>query len=67
MVAELLICVAVFVIAVPANESVPATFKLSPIVTSDVVCPIVTAIPDVSVATFNAPVLFSIKEFVPSW
>ena len=42
-------------------------FKLSPIVTSEVVCPIVTAIPEVSVATFNIPVLFSIKEFVPSW
>ena len=35
--------------------SVPVTVKLSATVTSEVVCPIVTAIPEVSVATFKAP------------
>ena len=30
-------------------------------------CPIVKAIPDVSVAIFKAPVLFVIYELVPSW
>ena len=60
--AEELISAADFVIAVPANESVPVIFKLSPIVTSEVVCPIVTAIPEVSVATFKIPVLFSIRS-----
>ena len=45
----------------------PVTVRLSATVTSEVVCPIVIAIPEVSVAIFNAPVLFAIKEFVPSW
>ena len=40
--------------------SVPVTVKLSLIVVSDVVCPIDTAIPEVSVAIFNAPVLLVI-------
>ena len=30
-------------------------------------CPIVKAIPDVSVAIFRAPVLLVIYELVPSW
>ena len=51
---------------VPPTVSVPVTVKLSATVVSLVVCPIVTAIPDVSVAIFKAPVLFAIKEFVPS-
>ena len=42
----------------PVAVIVPVAVKLSPTVTSDVVCPIVTAMPDVSVATFKAPVLF---------
>ena len=46
---------------------VPVTVRLSATVTSEVVCPIVIAIPEVSVAIFSAPVLFAIKEFVPSW
>ena len=52
--------------SVPVTVKLPVTVALSAIVTSEVVCPIVTAIPDVSVAIFNAPVLFAIKEFVPS-
>ena len=42
----------------PATVLLPVTVRLSPTVTSDVECPIVTAIPDVPVATFKAPVLF---------
>ena len=44
----------------------PATVILSATVTSLVECPIVTAIPLVSVAIFKAPVEFAINEFVPS-
>ena len=39
---------------------VPVITKLSAIVVSEVVWPIVSAIPDVSVAIFKAPVLFVI-------
>ena len=52
---------------VPPMLAFPVTVRLSATVTSEVVCPIVIAIPEVSVAIFNAPVLFAIKEFVPSW
>jgi len=37
---------------------VPVTVKLSATVTSEVVCPNVIAIPEVSVATFKAPCAF---------
>ena len=50
----------------PPILALPVTVKLSATVVSLVVCPIVTTIPDVSVAIFKAPVLFAIKEFVPS-
>ena len=66
--AAVLIWVAVFVIAVPFNDNVPTKFdvpvtvKLSAIVVSEVVCPIVTAIPEVEVAIFKAPTLLSINE-----
>ena len=46
---------------------VPVTVKLSAIVVSEVVCPMVTAIPEVSVATFKAPTAFVMYEFEPSW
>jgi len=39
---------------------------LSAIVVSEVVCPIVMAIPEVSVAIFKAPTAFVIYELVPS-
>ena len=42
----------------PPTVKLPVTVKLSPTVTSEVVCQIVIAIPDVSVATFNAPCEF---------
>jgi len=45
---------------------VPVTVRLSAIVVSEVVCPIVNAIPEVSVAIFKAPSEFVIYEFVPS-
>ena len=45
----------------------PVTDKLSAIVVSDVVCPIVTAIPLVSVAIFKAPVELVMYELEPSW
>ena len=51
---------------VPPTVSVPVTVKLSATVTSLVVCPNVIGTPDVSVAIFKVPVLFAIKEFVPS-
>ena len=44
----------------PPTVNVPVTVKLSATVVSLVVWPIVTAIPDVSVAIFKAPVLFAI-------
>ena len=46
--------------------SVPVTVKLSATVTSEVVCPIVTAIPQVCVAIFKAPTAFVMYEFDPS-
>jgi len=49
---------------VPVN--VPVTVRLSATVTSEFVCPSVTAIPEVSVATFKAPTAFVIYEFDPS-
>jgi len=42
-------------VSVPVTVKLPVTVALSAIVTSEVVCPIVTAIPDVSVASFKAP------------
>ena len=51
----------------PATVLLPVTVRLSPTVTSDVECPIVTAIPEVSVATFIAPVALVMYEFDPSW
>ena len=42
-------------VCVPVNVVVPVTVKLSATVVSEVVCPIVKAIPDVSVAIFKAP------------
>ena len=44
----------------PVTAALPATVKLSATVVSEVECPIVTAIPEVSVATFSAPVAFVI-------
>ena len=41
---------------VPVTAAFPATVALSAIVVSEVECPIVTAIPLVSVASFKAPV-----------
>ena len=40
----------------PVTAASPDTVKLSATVVSEVECPIVTAIPLVSVASFNAPV-----------
>ena len=47
----------IFACAAVANVpvKVPVTVKLSATVTSEVVCPIVTAIPEVSVAILRAP------------
>ena len=45
---------------VPPTDVLPVVVRLSAIVTSEVVCPIVTAIPEVSVATFKAPTAFVI-------
>ena len=53
-------------LVVPPTVKLPVTVKLSATVVSLVVCPIVNAIPDVSVAIFKAPVLFAIYELVPS-
>ena len=46
--------------ALEPRVKVPVTVRLSAIVTSEVVWPIVTAIPEVSVATFKAPCEFVI-------
>ena len=53
--------------AFPPTVKSPVTVKLSPTVTSEVECPSVIAIPDVSVASFSAPVEFVKYEFEPSW
>ena len=45
----------------PTTLAVPFMVALSAIVISDVVCPIVTAIPDVSVAIFKTPVALVIN------
>ena len=45
-------------LVVPVIVKSPATVTLSPKVTSEVPCPIVIAMPDVSVAIFKAPVAF---------
>ena len=50
----------------PPTEAFPVTVKLSAMVVSDVVCPMVTAIPDVSVAIFKVPVELLINEFEQS-
>jgi len=42
------------------RDAVPVTVRLSATVTSEVPCPIVTAIPEVSVAIFRAPTAFLI-------
>ena len=47
---------------VPDIVPFPVTVKLSATVVSDVLCPIVIAIPLVSVASYNAPVLFAKYE-----
>ena len=49
------------------SVSVPVTVRLSAIVVSEVVWPIVIAIPLVSVATFKAPTALVIYELEPSW
>ena len=51
----------------PPIEALPVTVKLSATVVSEVVWPIVTAIPLVSVATFKAPTALVIYELDPSW
>ena len=51
---------------VPDTVRSPVTVRLSATVTSEVPCPIVTAIPDYSVAIFNAPVELVIYEVDPS-
>ena len=43
------------VVVVPLTVKFPVTVKLSATVTSEVECPIVTAIPDVSVACLSGP------------
>ena len=53
-------------ITVEPTVKVPVVVRLSQIVTSEVVCPIVNAIPDVSVAIFKAPTAFVMYEFDPS-
>jgi hypothetical protein len=51
---------------VPVMLWFPATVKSSPMATVEVVCPILTVIPLVSVATFKAPCELVIYECVPS-
>ena len=63
----ILIVVESTVVVVPDTVKFPVTVKLSATVTSDVVCPIVTTIPESSVAIFNAPTSFVIYELLPSW
>ena len=46
-------------LVVPPTVKLPVTVRLSATVTSLVECPIVIAIPDVSVASFKAPVEFA--------
>ena len=53
-------------VCVPVIVALPVTDKLSATVVSEVVCPIVKAIPDVSVAIFKAPTALVIYEFDPS-
>ena len=53
-------------VLVPVVAELPVIVKLSATVVSEVECPIVIAIPLVSVANFNAPVLFAKYEFDPS-
>ena len=55
------------VVVVPLTVRSPVTVRLSATVTSDVLCPIVTTIPFVSVASFNAPVALVMYELLPSW
>ena len=47
-------------VKLPPTAALPVTVRLSATVVSEVVWPIVTAMPLVSVATFNAPVEFVI-------
>ena len=56
-----------FTFKFPVMVVLPPTVKLSATVTSEVPCPNVIAIPEVSVAIFKAPWSFVIYEFVPSW
>ena len=55
------------IVTSPATAASPPTVRLSAMVVSDVEWPIVTAMPEVSVATFIAPVAFVMYEFDPSW
>ena len=52
---------------VPPIVRLPVTVTLSPKVTSEVLCPIAIAIPEVKVASLNSPVEFAKYEFDPSW
>ena len=52
---------------VPLTVKSPVIVKLSATVTSEVECPNVIAIPEVSVASFKAPVEFVTYELLPSW
>ena len=54
-------------IVVPLTVKSPVIVILSATVTSEVECPSVIAIPEVSVATFNAHVELVIYELLPSW
>ena len=54
------------IVTSPATAASPPTVRLSAMVVSDVEWPIVTAMPEVSVATFIAPVAFVMYESDPS-
>jgi len=54
------VIVVLIVVVVPLTVKLPVTVRLSLTVVSEVVCPIFTAIPEVSVASFNSPVLLVI-------
>ena len=55
------------VVVVPLTVKSPVIVKLSATVTSEVPCHNVIAIPEVSVATFKAPVELVMYELLPSW
>ena len=62
-----IVTVVLTVVVVPLTVMLPVTVRLSLTVTSEVVCPIDTAIPEASVAILRAPTALVIYEFVPSW